>query len=172
MRSEATHTEAGAIRVAAPVDDPDVPVFSEVMDALRDPADPNQAVLVNVPFLVDGLNYGDVVRLGPADECGVRPIVEVVVASGHVHLLAATERDEACELIAHLERSFPSYALQIEGAHGNLLAISVHPHLDPDAVEAAIAAWLGADAVDEEEGLALGPSCETELGPVFWGRGY
>jgi Domain of unknown function (DUF4265) len=168
MKTEARHTQA-AIRVAAPVDDPDIPIFREVMDALPDVAHPDQAVVLNVPFLVDGLNYGDLVRLGPEDEIGVRPIVEVLVASGHVHLLAATEDDEAHELIAHLERNFPAYALRIEGAHGHLVSVSVHPDLDPDEVRASIESWLGSVLRDQEEGLAVGPPCESEVGPLWWG---
>jgi hypothetical protein len=168
MNADATYTEA-AIRVAAPVDDPDVPVFSEVMAAAPDPADPDQAILRNVPFLVDGLNFGDIVRLGPEDEGGVRPIFEVVHASGHVHLLAATEEGEDVDLIAHLERTFPSYALRIEGARRRIVSISVHPDLPADAVREAVEAWLGIDATDADEGLPVGRACASELGPVFWG---
>ena len=47
---------------------------SETIHALPDPADPDQAVIQNVPFFVDGLNFGDIVRLGPPDDIGVRPI--------------------------------------------------------------------------------------------------
>src|SRR3954451_25424272 len=164
MNIQDTYTGA-AIRVAAPVDDPDIPVFTEVMDALPDPAHPHQAVLLNVPFLVDGLNYGDIVRLGPEDAVGVRPITEVVLASGHVHMLAATEEREALDLVAHLERTFPAYALRIEGAHAHLLSVSVHPDLDPEDVQAAIEEWLGHEFGDDES-LAVGPPCETAVGPL------
>jgi hypothetical protein len=167
MNANDTYTQA-AIRVAAPIDDPDFPVFSEVMAAAPDPADPDQAILLNVPFLVDGLNFGDIVRLGPEDERGVRPIFEVVHASGHVHLLAATEEEEDADLIAHLERTFPSYALRIEGARGHVLSISVHPDLESGAVREAVEAWLGMNLADHEESLAVGPACASQLGPVFW----
>jgi hypothetical protein len=63
---------------------------SETMHALPDPAHPDQAVFQNVPFFVDGLNFGDVVRLGPPDELGVRPIEAVVTTNGHVRFLALT----------------------------------------------------------------------------------
>ena len=166
----ATHEiDPDGIRVSAPVDDPDLPILTEVMWAAPDPADPDQAVLLNVPVIVDGLNFGDIVRLGPVDECGVRPIVEVVLASGHVRLGALTEAGEAAGLIAELERMFPPYALRIEGHSEWLLSISVHPDLDPDEVVAVIEAWLGA-AADAEEGLAIGPIVETELGRVRWPR--
>jgi Domain of unknown function (DUF4265) len=161
--------DAGSVRVKAPVDDPDIPIWTEVMTAAPDPADPDQAVLLNVPFLVDGINFGDIVRLGSAGECGVRPIVEVVLASGHVRISAATEPGEAADLVAELERTFPAYALRIEGHTDQLLSISIHPDLDPEEVFEAVEAWLAADAV-EEEGLAIGPIIETELGRVRWPR--
>lgn len=160
--------DAEDICVKAPVDDPDIPVWSEVMAAAPDPADPDQAVLLNVPFLVDGLNFGDIVRLGAPDELDVRPIVEVVVASGHVRLMAATVPGEAGELIAELERMFPGYALQIEGAESRLLAISVHPDVDPVEVAVVIERWLALDAEDDEESVAISPLIDTEIGPVHW----
>lgn len=168
MNDEATYTDLETIRVAAPVVDAEIPICSEVMFALPDPADPDQAVLASVPFLVDELNFGDIVRLGEEDEHGIRPIAEVVVASGHVHLLAATEPGEGFELLAELERNFPSYALRITEANDHLVSVSVHPDVDHGAVSAVMAAWLGADADDPEEELAIGPACETELGPLDW----
>jgi Domain of unknown function (DUF4265) len=168
MNSETTFTQVETIRVAAPVAELGIPICSEVMYALPDPADPDQAMLSNVPFLVDELNFGDIVRLGEEDESGVRPILEVVTASGHVHMLAATEPDEGFELVAELDRTFPSYALRITEANDHLVSVSVHPDLDPGAVASVIEAWLGANAQDREEGLAIGPACETELGPLPW----
>ena len=106
MKSELTSTHEETIRVSAPVNEPELPSL-EVMHALADPADPDQAILANVPVLVDGINYGDLVRLGSEDECGVRPILEVVVPSGHVHFLAAAEPGEAGELVAELARTLP-----------------------------------------------------------------
>ncbi|MGH2953856.1 MAG: DUF4265 domain-containing protein [Solirubrobacterales bacterium] len=167
--SATDHLDAESIRVKAPVDDPDIPIWTEVMSADPDPADPDQAVLLNVPFLVDGINFGDIVRLGPAEECGVRPIVEIVLASGHVRISAATEPGEAADLVAELERTFPAYALRIEGHSDQLLSISIHPDLDPEEVFDTVAAWLAADAV-EGEGLAISPIIETELGRVRWPR--
>lgn len=168
MRSETTETRTDHIRVAAPVAELDIPICSEVMNALPDPADPDQAVLASVPFLVDELNYGDIVRLGPEDECGVRPIVEVVVASGHAHVLVATEPGEGYELVAELQRRFPAYALRLTEANDHLLSVSVHPDLDPDEVIAVMEAWLGGDVEDPEEGLAIAPPSETELGRLDW----
>ena len=166
MMSEQNNTDA-AIRVAAPVIDADIPVCSEVMHALPDPSDPDQAVLINVPVMVDGLNYGDIVRLAPEDDFGVRRIVEVVVASGHQHMLAAVEDGEAADLVNELERMFPSWALRVEGASATILSISVHPHLDPDEVGAVIAGWLAEDS-DEDERPAMTFPCPSELGLVAW----
>jgi len=156
-----------AIRVAAPVIDADIPVCSEVLYALPDPSDPDQAVLINVPVMADGLNYGDIVRIAPEDDFGVRRIVEVVVASGHQHMLAAVEEGEAADLVNELERMFPSWALWIECASPTIFSVSVHPHLDPDEVGAVIAGWLAEDS-DEDERLAMTFPCPSELGLVAW----
>jgi hypothetical protein len=167
MRNEQTDTDAETLRVAAPVIEHDIPVCSEVLLALPDPADPDQAILGSVPFLVDGLNFGDIVRLGDEDEHGVRPVLEVVVASGHVHLLAAAEDGEGYELVAELQRMFPDYGLRITQANDHLLSVSVHPDFDPGEVAGVISAWLGAEP-DSEEIMAMGAPCETELGLVDW----
>jgi hypothetical protein len=171
MNAEAKTEEMETIRVAAPVGDPDLPICSEVMHALPDPAHGDQAVLVNTPFLVDELNYGDIVRLGPEDEHGVRPIVEVVLASGHVHFLVATETGEGIELIAELERSLPAYAFRITRARDDVLSVSLHPDLDAGSVVASIEGWLGLEpeGLDVfEDGPAVGPICATALGPLGW----
>ena len=167
MMNERDNSYAEAIRVAAPVIDAGIPVCSEVMDALPDPSDPDQAVLVNVPVMVDGLNYGDIVRLAPEDAFGVRRIVEVVVASGHQRMLAAVEDGEAHDLVNELERMFPSWALRVEAASATILSVSVHPHLDPDAVGEVIAGWLAEDC-EEGEGLAMTVPRPSELGRVAW----
>ena len=164
-------TTTEAIRVNAPVDDPDIPVWTEVLYAAPDPADPDQAVLVNVPFLVDGLNFGDLVRLGPEDECGVRPIIEVVMASGCVHVLVAADEGVASGLVAELDELFPAYALRIEGARGELLSLSIHPDLEPDEVLGVAAEYLEAAGdfdPDLEEEPAIGPVCESDLGMLPW----
>ena len=167
MKSE-QKTQDAEIRVAAPVIDAGIPVCSEVMAALPDPSDPDQAVLVNVPVMVDGLNYGDIVRLAPEDDFGVRRIVEVVVASGHQHMLAAVAEGEAQDLVNELERMFPSWALRIEGASARILSISVHPHLHPDDVGSVIAGWLAEELDDVHEDLAMTYPCPSELGRVAW----
>lgn len=156
------------IRVAAPVIDHDIPVCAEVMYARRDPAHPHQAILVNVPVLADGINFGDIVRLGAEDECGVRPIIEVVVASGHVRMLAAAAEGEAHELVAELERRFPAYALRIEGASDTVVSVSVHPDFDPDEVAAVIKAWLAADPDLDDEEPAIAEPSPSELGLIAW----
>lgn len=167
MKNERDNSYAEPVRVAAPVIEAEIPVCSEVMDALPDPAHPDQAILVNVPVMVDGINFGDIVRLAPADEFGVRRIVEVVVAGGHVHMLAAVEDGGILDLVNELERMFPSWALRFVIASPTILSVSVHPHLDPDAVGAVIADWVGEDA-DEDDVLAMTFPCESELGTVAW----
>ena len=166
--SEQDHTDAEPIRVAAPVVDADIPVCSEVMHALPDPSDPDQAILITVPVLVDGINFGDIVRLAPEDDFGVRRIVEVVVTSGHVHMLAAVADGEAADLVSELERMFPSWALRIEAASATIVSVSVHPHLDPEEVGAVVAAWLAEELDDVEEDLAMTCPCRSELGSVAW----
>ena len=168
MKNEKNNRNAERIRVAAPVIDADIPVCSELMDALPDPSDQDQAVLVNVPVMVDWLNYGDIVRLAPEDEIGVRRIVEVVVASGHQHLLVAVEDGEAPDLVNELERMFPSWALRVESASPTVLTVSVHPHLDPDDVGAVVAAWLAEESDEAEDRLAMTVPCPSELGLVAW----
>jgi hypothetical protein len=164
MNDERTYTDAEEIRAAAAVTELDLPICSEVMSAIPDPADPDQAVLVNVPVLVDEINFGDIVRLGEEDECGVRPILEVVVASGHVHMLAAAEDDGATSLAAELERMFPAYALRMVVASESVLSVSVHPDVDADEVAAVIEAWLGAGVDDPEDEPAIGPVSVSEVG--------
>ena len=164
MNDEATSTDAEAIRVAAQIHEPGLPV-SEVMYALADAADPDQAILVNVPVLVDELNFGDIVHVGEADDFGIRPILEVVVASGHVHLLVAAEGGKAHLLAAELERTFPRYALRIAIASETMISVSVHPDLDPEHVAAVIEPWLG-DGADPDDLLAMSTPCVTEIGPL------
>ena len=167
MKSEQKNTDAERIRVAAPVIDAGIPVCSEVLEALPDPSDPDQAIVVNVPVMVDGLNYGDLVRLAPENEFGFRRIVEVVVASGHQHMLACVQEGEAADLVNELERMFPSWALRVERASGTILSVSVHPHLDPDEVGVVVAGWLAEDS-DVDEGLAMTLPQASELGQVVW----
>jgi hypothetical protein len=159
-----------ALRVAAPVGEPDLPIASEVMSALPDPADPDQAVLVSTPVLTDELNYGDIVRLGSPDDLGIRPILGVVVASGHSHFLVATEPGDCEELIIELERLLPAHALRMARAGEDLFSISLHPDVDADTVIAFAADWLGVDAYPEDDELAtapaVGPLCETMPGPL------
>ena len=45
--------------------------------------------------------------------------------------------------------------------------MSVHPHLDADAVARVIGDWLG-DSIDEDERLAMTEPCVTELGLLDW----
>ena len=74
---------------------------------------------------------------------------------------------EGFELVAQLERMFPAYGLRITQANDHLLSVSVHPHLDADAVARVIGDWLG-DSIDEDERLAMTEPCVTELGLLDW----
>lgn len=165
MKNEATYADAETLRVAAPIDELGLPVCSEVMYALPDPAAPDQAIVVNVPVLIDELNFGDLVRLGDEDDLGIRPIIEVAVASGHVHLLVAAEDGKGNELAAELERTFPRYALRITIASETVISVSLHPDLDPDEVAAVIEPWLG-EGIDPDDLLAMSTPCVTEVGPL------
>ncbi len=168
MMNEQDHSHAETIRVAAPVIDAEIPICSEVMEALPDPSDPDQAVLINVPVLVDGLNFGDIVRLASEDDVDVRRITEVVVASGHVHMLVAVEDGEMSDLVGELERMFPAWALRFVAASDTIASISVHPALDSDEVSEVIAAWIAEDPEDLEEALAMTFPCTSELGRIAW----
>ena len=118
------------------------------MYALPDPSDPDQAVLINVPVMVDWLNYGDIVRLAPEDDFGVRRIVEVVVASGHQHMLVAVEEGEAADLVNELERMFPSWALRIAGASADHPLGQRPPAPRRRRGRSVIAGWLAEDDDD------------------------
>jgi hypothetical protein len=140
---------------------------TESMHALPDPADPAQAVIQNVPFFVDGLNFGDVVLLGPPDALGIRPIEEIVTPSGHVRFLAVTGPLSADELFEHLYDTFPEYALHIEGHGDGLLAISVHPDLDPDDVAFEVILWFEEHGVLTDDDIAgITELITSEVGPI------
>ncbi|HYH60268.1 MAG TPA: DUF4265 domain-containing protein [Solirubrobacterales bacterium] len=166
--NEHENTDVDKVRVAAPVVEADIPVCSEVMNALPDPSDPDQAVVINVPVMVDWLNYGDIVRLAPEDDFGVRRIIEVVVASGHQHMLVAVEDGEAADLVNELERMFPSWALLVAAMSPTILSVSVHPYLDAEDVGEVVAGWLAEDDEDLEDTLAMTFPCASELGGVAW----
>jgi hypothetical protein len=139
---------------------------SETMHALLDPADPNQAVIQNVPFFVDGLNFGDVVRLGQPDEAGIRPIEAIVAASGCVHFTVLMGELPETDLMRHLAGLFHPYAVRTEPGDG-LLAVSVHPDLDPVNVVHAVFDWfeeLVPPPADDLFGVSR--IFETEVGPV------
>jgi hypothetical protein len=156
------------IRVRAPVDEPGTRIRSEIMSAAPDPAASDQAVLLNAPFWIDGLNFGDLVRLGPKDDLGVRPIEAVVTPSGHSRVMAALGNHDGNELCEELRCRFPHYALRVEGWDARIICVSVHPDFDPDAVIDAIVDWLDDhDALDDED-VIVSPVIETEVGPIPW----
>jgi Domain of unknown function (DUF4265) len=140
---------------------------SESMHALPDPSDPDQAVIQNVPFFVDGLNFGDLVGLGPPDEMGIRPIEAVVTPSGHVRFLALTAPLPAADLFDHLHGMFPEYAVRIEGDGEGLLAISVHPDLDPDDVAFEVTLWFEEHGVlPGDDSIGISEMLGSEIGPL------
>jgi hypothetical protein len=140
---------------------------SETMHALPDPADPDQAVIQNVPFFVDGLNFGDVVRLGRSDESGIRPIEAVVTPSGCTRFLVLTGDLSAAGLMARLYDLYPEYALRIEGHDTELLSVSVHPDLDADDVVFEVFAWFEDEGVPpDDESVGITPLFESEVGPL------
>jgi hypothetical protein len=139
---------------------------SETMHALPDPADPDQAVIDNVPFFVDGVNFGDIVCLGPPDDIGIRPIEGVVVPSGCIRFLVILGPLCGDDLIEHLYDLFSLPMVRIEGGH-NLLAVSVHPDVDPEEVAFEVVLWFeekGIDPVNETVGIT--EFFESEVGPL------
>ncbi len=152
------------IRVRAPIHE--AGLGTECMSAAPDPKSDDQAVLLNTPFWVDDLNYGDIVKLGPPDDIGLRPIVEVVVASGHRHVLALTGPHPSAGLYQTLIQEFPDHALRIEGHADAMLCVSVHPDFDPEDVSGVIAMWMDEQGLDDR-GI-VSPVCETKIGPLEW----
>jgi hypothetical protein len=157
---------AGTIRVRAPIHE--AGLGTECMSAAPDPVSEDQAILLNTPFWVDSLNYGDVVKLGRPDDIGLRPITEVVVASGHCHVLALTGEHPTAGLYQVLIQDFPDYALRIEGHADSLLCVSVHPDFDPEEVLEVMALWLDEQGAEDDEDVALSPIFETQVGPLEW----
>ena len=83
------------MKVRAPIADPGRgSLRAETLHALQDPADEDQAVIANVPVFIDTLNHGDLVRIGP-EENGTRPVLSVVIVSGHRHFLIFLPADGA-----------------------------------------------------------------------------
>ena len=163
--------ETGTIRVRAPIDGPGNLPPSEVMHAAPDPAADDQGVLLNAPFLVEWLNYGDIVRLGAEDESGVRPILEVVAASGHARVMVDVGPLEADDLAARLRDRFPTWGLRMEGNGRSLLTVSVHPDLDPEEVAGAMDEWFDGQGVDDEDDdVAISEVMRTVIGPVRGAR--
>jgi hypothetical protein len=157
------------IKVWAPItDEPLGGPQGELIHAALDPADSNQAVLHDAPFFVDWLNYGDLVRVGP-EEDGARPILEVVEASGHRHIVGLLGRHSAQSLSDRLDAQFlGQFALRMEGASGGLISVSVHPDTDPEDVLHAMADWLDEQGAQDDDDVALSPVFQTRLGPVTW----
>jgi Domain of unknown function (DUF4265) len=139
---------------------------SETMYALPDPADPDQAVIQNVPFFVDGLNFGDVVRLGPRDDIGIRPIESVVIPSGCVRFLVVTGPLSESDLADHLTGLFPSHMVRVETGDG-LLAVSVHPDLEPQEAVFEVFDWFEAKGVPPgDDSVGVSHLLESEVGPL------
>ena len=139
---------------------------SETMHALPDPAEPDQAVIDNVPFFVDGLNFGDIVRLGRPDDIGIRPIEAVIIPSGCIRFLVAHGPLAAEDLVDRLYGLFPLPMVHIERGDG-LLAVSVHPDLDPEEVAFEVILWFEERGTDPDGDIAgISEFFESEAGPL------
>jgi hypothetical protein len=139
---------------------------SETMHALPDPADPDQAVIQNVPFFVDGLNFGDIVRLGPADDIGIRPIEGVAVPSGCVRFLVVIGPFLEADLIDDLADHFGFPAVRAESGEG-LISVSVHPDLEPDEVAFEVILWFEERGANpDDHGVGISEFFESEVGPL------
>lgn len=73
------------LRVRAPAE-PGLPIKSETMHARPDPANPKGG-LDQRSLLHRLAQLRDLVRVGEEDDAGVRPITEVLTASGHVRVM-------------------------------------------------------------------------------------
>jgi hypothetical protein len=151
-----------------------VPFASETMKALPDPADPQQAVILNVPFFADGLNFGDIVRIGEADDLSVHPVEAVVTPSGHVRFLLLLEDLPVEDLFEHLGLRFPPHLLRMEDGGDGLVAVSVHPDLDTDELIDVFLEWVADHAPDAPDLLDDTAFCITEpipsrVGPLSSG---
>lgn len=149
---------------------PDLPIGDETMHALPDPADPSQAILVNVPFFVDGLNFGDIIRLGEP-EYDVYPIEAVVLPSGHVRFLLFLEDQPVTAFFERMEEAFPGNTIRMEHGGDGLVAISMHPDIDPDDVFEELIDWLAEHVPDDDEMWDRPAFCITEpitsrIGPL------
>ena len=139
---------------------------SETMHALPDPADPDQAMIQNVPFFVDGLNFGDVVRLGRTDDIGIRPIEAVVIPSGCVRFLVVTGPLSESDLIEDLSEIFPPHQVRIESGEG-LISVSVHPDLEPEEAVYEVFDWFEERGVPPgAESVGVSELFESAIGPL------
>ncbi len=144
---------------------------SETMIALPDPADPRQAVILNVPFFVDGLNFGDMVRIGEPDDLGIHPVEAVVTPSGHVRFLLLLEDLPVEDLLDHLELHFPPHLLRAENGGEGLVAVSAHPDLNTDELVDVFLDWVADHAPEDPELLDEAAFSITEpipsrVGPI------
>jgi hypothetical protein len=149
----------------------DLPFSRETMHALPDPADSAQAVLQNVPFFVDGLNFGDLVRIGERDDIGVHPIEAVVQPGGHVRVLLFLEDQPVAALFERMAHLFPDCALRMENGGDGLVAISMHPDLDPEDVFEALLDWVAEHVPEDEDhwdntAFCISEPIHTTVGPL------
>jgi hypothetical protein len=142
----------------------------ETMHALPDPADRDQAVIRNVPFFVDGVNFGDLVRLGPPDPTGIRPVEAVVVPSGCVHFVVLTASLSEPDLMEHLLDRFPFPEIRFESGH-ELLAVSLHPHLSPERVLCEILDWFARQRLPADDAFEITELFQSEIGPLGYPPG-
>jgi hypothetical protein len=144
---------------------------SETMHALSDPADRDQAVIQNVPFFVDAVNFGDLVRLGSPDALGVRPIEAVVLPSGCVHFVILTASLSEPDLTEHLLRLFPFPEIRFESGH-DLLAVSLHPDLPPEYVLHEVFDWFERQHLPpDHDFFEITELFQSEAGPLGYPPG-
>ena len=100
------------------------------------------------------------------DEIGIRPIEAIVAPSGHRRFLALTGPLSAPELVEHLCDIFPEYGIQTESGEG-LLAVSVHPDLDPDEVAFEVVLWFEEQGVlPSDHSVGITEPLASEVGPL------
>lgn len=143
----------------------------ESMPARPDPAADDQAILVAAPALCDYVNFGDVVRVGPPTN-GARPMLDVLVASGHERVVAITSRHKPEALASYLRTLHPAeHLLRIGVMQPSLVAVSVHPDLDATEVQSDIADWLDDQGARDDREASISPVFESTIGPVHWPAG-
>jgi hypothetical protein len=97
---------------------------------------------------------------------GIRQIEEIVTPSGCVHFTVLTGDLPQADLVAYLRDLFHPYAVRIESGEG-LLAVSVHPDLEPEEVVYSVFDWLeDLETPPAEDTFGVSRLFESEVGPL------